>query len=274
MSALAQALKSASEEYSQLLDAMGRYAGAPAHLGASAQRSIAPPLCSRPPPPPPPPALYAHTQSSMLASPCRAGARARHALICTRWQGLRAWRPSGACWASASMPRQGACVPARMPLPAHHLCWRRAVYGAPVAKHVLPLSLECGEGVGEGAGEDELSCKVEVSATFARGLRLCRGSCLAPRPSNALLLAMQGFVSGADYAGKRTQLVLFINARSGVSLCWGTAARAAAAAVRLRTAQPLARACRSGMHAAQARSRGGVRHAPAQGRQAVCVPGP
>ena len=49
------------------------------------------------------------------------------------------------------------------PPPALRVCCR-AVYGAAVAKHVLPLTLKCGAGEGEDAGEDELSCSIEVRA--------------------------------------------------------------------------------------------------------------
>ncbi|PSC74702.1 DNA mismatch repair Mlh1 [Micractinium conductrix] len=58
----------------------------------------------------------------------------------------------------------------------------RVVFGAAVSKSVLPLDVVCGSGA-EGSG-DGVHCEVE------------------------------GYISSADYSGKKTHMVLFINGRS------------------------------------------------------------
>lgn len=81
----------------------------------------------------------------------------------------------------------------------------RAVFGPTVAKNCLPLSLEYPEKDtkdGQGVG----------LTTTTRGEREApEGSSSA---SSSLRCKIEGFVTGADYAGRKTQLILFINGRS------------------------------------------------------------
>lgn len=93
----------------------------------------------------------------------------------------------------------------------------RAVYGAAVAKNLIPLALACGaegeggaggagvQGGGEG-GEGEGG-----GGTAAGAASQDRGG--GGEPGGGLQCAVSGFVTGADYAGRKTQLVLFINGR-------------------------------------------------------------
>ncbi|PRW20651.1 DNA mismatch repair Mlh1 isoform X1 [Chlorella sorokiniana] len=85
---------------------------------------------------------------------------------------------------SMSCKRQGEARSDLHTLPgASRLDNIRAVFGAAVSKHVVPFELARGSGAAGGAA-DELHCEVE------------------------------GYISTADYEGKKTQLVLFINGRS------------------------------------------------------------
>jgi DNA mismatch repair protein MLH1 len=70
----------------------------------------------------------------------------------------------------------------------------RAVYGSAVAKNILPVQVERGNGF-----QDDAQHEAEAQHTAL--------------PSKELRCSIQGFVTGADYAGRRTQLVLFINGR-------------------------------------------------------------
>ena len=65
---------------------------------------------------------------------------------------------------------------------------------------------------------DELTLRTlhEYSPTHAKE----RAACIAFRPSDALPCRLtfhhvQGYISSADYSGKKTHMVLFINGRSG-----------------------------------------------------------
>ncbi|KAL4433570.1 hypothetical protein ABPG75_000011 [Micractinium tetrahymenae] len=88
----------------------------------------------------------------------------------------------------------------------------RAVFGAAVSKHVLPLELTCGDGAaGAGPGEAAdagVHCEVE------------------------------GYISNADFSGKRTQMVLFINGRSVECTALKRALEATYAAVLPKAAKP------------------------------------
>lgn len=82
----------------------------------------------------------------------------------------------------------------------------RAVYGAAVARHCLPLALRCGGGYGDDAaggneGEEGEGPKKNEAAA-------------AKTVSDSLRCSVDGYVTGADYVGRKTQLVLFINGRS------------------------------------------------------------
>lgn len=66
----------------------------------------------------------------------------------------------------------------------------RAVYGAAVAKHLLPISLSKFNAV-----SPEKQDKINTD-------------------SDGLSCEVQGYVTGAEYSGKKTQLVLFINGRA------------------------------------------------------------
>ncbi|KAL4439671.1 hypothetical protein ABPG75_002672 [Micractinium tetrahymenae] len=84
----------------------------------------------------------------------------------------------------------------------------RAVFGAAVSKHVLPLELTCGDGAA-GAGPGEVADA-----------------------------GVHWYISNADFSGKRTQMVLFINGRSVECTALKRALEATYAAVLPKAAKP------------------------------------
>ena len=122
------------------------------------------------------------------------------------------------------------CLPTRAGMSSH-----RAVYGAAVAKNVMPLQLVKGCGaacpaMGSASSEEEVHCEVEVGAAAALLLppptqpsphcvqsQVFRvyGQPLFHYFTAIIAPAPQGFVSNAEYSGKKTQVVLFINGRAG-----------------------------------------------------------
>lgn len=75
----------------------------------------------------------------------------------------------------------------------------KSVYGSAVAKNLLPLAFTKGQGREEGQQTDLQAGQAESASA---------GDC------GSLRCSVEGFVTGADYAGRKTQLVLFINGRS------------------------------------------------------------
>ena len=95
---------------------------------------------------------------------------------------------------------------------------RRAVFGSSVSKHLLAFEQSVGSGASlppADADEDTpsftaqvrhegVSAKLDATSRDHNDANFC----------SELLCAKQGWVSGADYAGRKTTLVLFINGRA------------------------------------------------------------
>ena len=82
----------------------------------------------------------------------------------------------------------------------------RVIYGSNVAKNVLPISLKCGDFAAKGPKPSFEPSNSAVDGQEDRTI----GSPM----SSELRCYIDGFITGADYAGKQTQLILFINGRS------------------------------------------------------------
>ena len=117
---------------------------------------------------------------------------------------------SAATSASASASDAAAANPALLP-PAPRRASRldalRAVYGAPLAKSLLPFAFKVGGGGGRGSGGDEGGEKGACGGGGGGGGEGRDAS--EPAPS----FEATGYISAPDWPGRRSAFVLFVNGR-------------------------------------------------------------